>query len=115
MSEGTVHAAGVGRATRYFNAHAPGAQRSGGSPGTCQPDAGGEIPAERRALTSHPWSEHVATVSAFLTVGFSPARYPGGRRTHGQKITDRGYGLVTRNVKDFAGLGVVLLNPWDEV
>ena len=23
--------------------------------------------------------------------------------------------LVTRNVKDFAGLGVVLLNPWDEV
>jgi predicted nucleic acid-binding protein len=21
--------------------------------------------------------------------------------------------LVTRNVKDFAGLGVVLLNPWD--
>ncbi|HMD96952.1 MAG TPA: PIN domain-containing protein [Terriglobia bacterium] len=23
--------------------------------------------------------------------------------------------LVTRNVKDFAGLGVVLLNPWDAV
>ena len=23
--------------------------------------------------------------------------------------------LVTRNVKDPAGLGVVLLNPWDEV
>jgi predicted nucleic acid-binding protein len=23
--------------------------------------------------------------------------------------------LVTRNVKDFAGLGVVLLNPWDTV
>ena len=22
---------------------------------------------------------------------------------------------VTRNVKDFASLGVVLLNPWDEV
>jgi predicted nucleic acid-binding protein len=23
--------------------------------------------------------------------------------------------LVTRNVKDFAGLGVVLLNPWNAV
>jgi predicted nucleic acid-binding protein len=23
--------------------------------------------------------------------------------------------VVTRNVKDFAGLGVVLLNPWDTV
>jgi predicted nucleic acid-binding protein len=23
--------------------------------------------------------------------------------------------FVTRNVKDFAGLGVVLLNPWDQV
>jgi predicted nucleic acid-binding protein len=23
--------------------------------------------------------------------------------------------LVTRNVKDFSGLGVVLLNPWDAV
>ena len=23
--------------------------------------------------------------------------------------------LVTRNVKDFAGLGLVLLNPWDTV
>jgi predicted nucleic acid-binding protein len=23
--------------------------------------------------------------------------------------------LVTRNVKDFAGLSVVLLNPWDAV
>jgi len=23
--------------------------------------------------------------------------------------------IVTRNVKDFAGLGVVLLNPWDAV
>jgi toxin FitB len=26
-----------------------------------------------------------------------------------------GLSLVTRNVKDFAGLGVVLLNPWDSV
>ena len=28
---------------------------------------------------------------------------------------EHGLALVTRNVKDFAGLGVVLLNPWDEV
>ena len=28
---------------------------------------------------------------------------------------EHGLTLVTRNVKDFAGLGVVLLNPWDEV
>jgi len=28
---------------------------------------------------------------------------------------EHGITLVTRNVKDFAGLGVVLLNPWDEV
>ena len=27
---------------------------------------------------------------------------------------EHGLTLVTRNVKDFAGLGVVLLNPWDE-
>jgi predicted nucleic acid-binding protein len=28
---------------------------------------------------------------------------------------EHGLTLVTRNVKDFAGLGVVLLNPWDAV
>ena len=28
---------------------------------------------------------------------------------------EHGLILVTRNVKDFAGLGVVLLNPWDAV
>jgi predicted nucleic acid-binding protein len=28
---------------------------------------------------------------------------------------EHGLTLVTRNVKDFAGLGVVLLNPWDVV
>jgi predicted nucleic acid-binding protein len=28
---------------------------------------------------------------------------------------EHGLTLVTRSVKDFAGLGVVLLNPWDEV
>jgi predicted nucleic acid-binding protein len=28
---------------------------------------------------------------------------------------EHGLTLVTRNVKDFAGLGVVLLNLWDEV
>ena len=28
---------------------------------------------------------------------------------------EHGLTLVTRNVKDFAGLGVDLLNPWDEV
>ena len=28
---------------------------------------------------------------------------------------EHGLTLVTRNVKDFAGLGVVLLNPWDTV
>src|SRR5208282_6443131 len=27
---------------------------------------------------------------------------------------EHGLTLVTRNAKDFAGLGVVLLNPWDE-
>ena len=27
---------------------------------------------------------------------------------------EHGLTLVTRNVKDFAGLGIVLLNPWDE-
>jgi len=27
---------------------------------------------------------------------------------------EHGLTLVTRNVKDFAGLGVRLLNPWDE-
>jgi predicted nucleic acid-binding protein len=27
---------------------------------------------------------------------------------------EHGLTLVTRNVKDFAGLGVVLLNPWEE-
>ena len=27
---------------------------------------------------------------------------------------ENGLALLTRNVKDFAGLGVVLLNPWDE-
>lgn len=26
---------------------------------------------------------------------------------------EHGLTLVTRNVRDFAGLGVVLLNPWD--
>jgi predicted nucleic acid-binding protein len=26
---------------------------------------------------------------------------------------EHGLTLVTRNVKDFAGLGVVILNPWD--
>ena len=30
-------------------------------------------------------------------------------------MLEHGVALVTRNVKDFAGLGVVLLNPWDEV
>lgn len=28
---------------------------------------------------------------------------------------EHGLTMVTRNVSDFAGLGVVLLNPWDEV
>jgi predicted nucleic acid-binding protein len=28
---------------------------------------------------------------------------------------EHGLTLVTRNMKDFAGLGVVLLNPWDAV
>jgi predicted nucleic acid-binding protein len=28
---------------------------------------------------------------------------------------EHGLTLVTRNVKDFAGLGLVLLNPWDTV
>ncbi|MGO9271801.1 MAG: type II toxin-antitoxin system VapC family toxin [Terriglobia bacterium] len=28
---------------------------------------------------------------------------------------EHGLTLVTRNVKDFAGLGVVLLNPWDSL
>ena len=28
---------------------------------------------------------------------------------------EQGFTLVTRNVKDFAALGIVLLNPWDEV
>ena len=28
---------------------------------------------------------------------------------------EHGLSLVTRNVRDFAGLGVVLLNPWDAV
>jgi predicted nucleic acid-binding protein len=28
---------------------------------------------------------------------------------------EHGLTLVTRNVKDFAGLGVVLLNPWDAI
>jgi predicted nucleic acid-binding protein len=28
---------------------------------------------------------------------------------------ERGLTVVTRNVKDFAGLGVVVLNPWDTV
>ena len=28
---------------------------------------------------------------------------------------EHGLTLVTRNVKDFAGLGAVLFNPWDEV
>jgi predicted nucleic acid-binding protein len=27
---------------------------------------------------------------------------------------ENGLALLTRNVKDFAGLGVFLLNPWDE-
>jgi predicted nucleic acid-binding protein len=28
---------------------------------------------------------------------------------------EHGLTLVTRNVRDFAGLGVVLLNPWEGV
>jgi predicted nucleic acid-binding protein len=28
---------------------------------------------------------------------------------------ERGLTLVTRNVKDFAGLGVTILNPWDAI
>jgi predicted nucleic acid-binding protein len=28
---------------------------------------------------------------------------------------EHGLTMVTRNVRDFAGVGVVLLNPWDEV
>lgn len=28
---------------------------------------------------------------------------------------EHGLTLVTRNVKDFAGLGVTILNPWDAI
>ncbi len=28
---------------------------------------------------------------------------------------EHGFGLVTRNVKDFVGLDVIIINPWGEL
>ena len=33
----------------------------------------------------------------------------------GATALEHGLTLVTRNVKDFAGLGVTIFNPWDAV
>lgn len=85
-------------------------------------------PGDRRTALAAAWdSIHTDLADRVLTIGTSVAEAAGAvlaaRRRDGRPIScadaliagvcmARGYALATRNLKDFDGLGIIIIDPW---